>query len=126
VSDTPPTLVPPSPPPVWVTTADLAGALGSSVLNDPDGAQLAVDVANGAVAHRIVVDPNNYDPTVLAANPLLITAALTCAVDWYRRPKTAAGIYQVGDFYARLPADFYASIDAAIAASGVMLAGGFG
>jgi hypothetical protein len=46
-------------------------------------------------------------------------------VDLYRRPKTPAGVFQAGDLFARLPADFFASIDAVIVASGADLAGGF-
>jgi hypothetical protein len=107
---------------VWVTIDDLAGALGASVLTDPVAGQRAVDAANKAIKHRM--QPGQ--PVAFDGDPLLATAALGCAVDLYRRPKTPAGVFQAGDLYARLPADFFASIDAVIVAAGVDLAGGFG
>ena len=106
---------------VWVTVDDLTAALGASVAADPVGADRAVDAANAAVRHRL--QPG--EATAHADDPLLETAALTAAIDLYRRPKTPAGVFQQADLYARLPADFYTSIDAAIAASGAQLAGGF-
>ena len=106
---------------VWVTVDDLAAALGASVLADTTAAQRAVDAANAAVKHRM--QPGQ--PVLFDGNPLLATAALACAVDLYRRPKTPAGVFQAGDLFARLPADFFASIDAVIVASGADLAGGF-
>jgi hypothetical protein len=106
---------------VWVTIDDLADALGASVLTDPVAGQRAVDAANAAVKHRM--QPG--EPVVFDGNPLLQTAALACAVDLYRRPKTPAGVFQAGDLFARLPADFFASIDAVIVASGADIAGGF-
>lgn len=106
---------------VWVTVDDLADALGASVLTDPTAAQRAVDAANRAIKHRM--QPGQ--PVVFDGDPLLATAALACAVDLYRRPKTPAGVFQQADLYTRLPADFYLSVDAIIVASGADLAGGF-
>ena len=106
---------------VWVTLADLADALGASILTDPTAGQRAVDAANQAIKHRM--QPGQ--PALFAADPLLETAALAAAVDLYRRPKTPAGVFQTADLYARLPADFFHSVDAVITASGADLAGGF-
>jgi hypothetical protein len=106
---------------VWVTVDDLAAALGATVLADPTAAQRAVDAANAAVKHRM--QPGQ--PVLFDGDPLLATAALAAAVDLYRRPKTPAGVFQQGDLYSRLPADFFVSIDAVIVASGADLAGGF-
>lgn len=104
--------------PAWVTLEDLQRILGASV--DPVEGARAVAGANLAVGHRV----RSTEWESQAVNPLLIEAAAMCAVDLYRRPKTAAGVYQVGDLYARLPADLFTSIDAAIIGSGADLEAG--
>jgi len=109
--------VPPPTVPGWVTVPDLERLLG---VVDAVEASRACAGANLAVAHRV----RAVDWTAQAANPMLLEAAAMAAVDLYRRPKTAAGVYQVGELYARLPADLFTSIDAAIVASSADLEGG--